>query len=215
MKTRTILAVLAALAIAACGKSAEQKAAEQLAEAAKQAADASKQAGQGAQSLAQGMQQLAQSLGATGRDGKPVPPVDFEKLEQLLPSPGGWEKGKSKGQQMSMGISMSTAEVSYTKGERDMHLTITDAAFSQLFMAPFAMYLASGYSERSSDGYKKGVTLGGQPGFEEWRNDGNHGEVTVIVGKRFVVAGKGSVDKIDDIRALVEAVDFNKLAALK
>jgi hypothetical protein len=220
MKIRTLAVALAALTVVSCGKSAEQKAAEQTAEASKQAAEASKQAAQsaqqGTQSLAQGLQQLAQGLQQTGADGKPVPPIDFEKLEALEPdAPSGWEKGKSKGQQVSMGVSVSTAEVTYTKGDAHVKLTITDAAFNQLFMAPFSMMMAMGYSERTSDGYKKATTINGNPGWEEWNNS-KHGELGVVVGKRFVVQGEGSeLSSVEDVRAIVQAVDFSKLAALK
>src|SRR4029079_1997709 len=143
---------------------------------------ASQNAQQGTQGLAQGLQQLAQGLQQTGADGKPVPPIDFEKLEALEPdAPSGWEKGKSKGQTTSMGVSVSTAEVRYTKGDADVKLTITDAAFNQLVMAPFSMMLAMGYSERTSDGYKKATTVRGNPAFETWDNNNKHGEVGVII----------------------------------
>jgi len=215
MKMRIFAVVAAVAVLSACGKSAEQKAAE---DAAKAVADATKAASQqGTQGLAQGLQQLAQGLQQTGTDGKPVPPIDFEKLEALEPdAPSGWEKGKSSGQTTSMGVSVSTAEVTYTKGDSDVKLTITDAAFNQLIMAPFSMMLAMGYSERTSDGYKKATTVKGNPAFETWENNNKHGEVGVIVGKRFIVQATGStISSIDIVRQFVESVDLSKLAGLK
>jgi len=219
MRFRTLVVAAAALALAGCGKSPEQKAAE---DAAKAVAEGVAKAAQGAQqgstkSLAEGLQQMAQGLQQTGADGKPVPPIDFEKLEALEPdAPSGWEKGKSKGEQTSMGFTISKAEVSYTKGDSRVRLTITDAAFNQLFMAPFSMMLAMGYSERSSDGYKKSTTLSGNPAWEEWRNDGKDGKVGVVIAKRFLVEASGSnVDNIEAVRQFATGVDFGKLAALK
>ena len=135
----------------------------------------------------------------------------------MLPdAPSGWTRGKTKGNQMSMGISMSHAEVDYEKGDASIHLEITDTSFNQLMLAPISMMLAAGYSERSSDGYKKSMTLGGSPGFETWEYDSKVGEVTVVVGNRIIVTAKGhNVDNADVVKALVQAVDQAKLKDLK
>ena len=220
-----VIATLVAFAAAGCGKSEEQKAAEKAAEAQKQAAQ---QIQQGAQQMAQGAQQtaqggaqaLAQGLQAlvqgTGADGKPVPPVDFEKLIGLLPAASsGWTQDKPTGETMTMPFAISNAEANYHKGDAHIDLKITDAAFNGLMMAPFRFMMASGYSKRDSEGFERAMTLGGSPGFEKWNND-KHGEVTVVVANRFMVEGNGSgVDNIDAIRSFVSQVDLGKLAATK
>ena len=72
-----------------------------------------------------------------------------------------------------------------------MDIEITDSALNQMIFAPFAMFMASGYEERSDDGYKQAGTIAGSPGFESWEKDANRGEVTVIVANRFVVQVTG------------------------
>ena len=238
MRNTFAIAILI-LTAAACGKSAEQKAAEQAAQqaaqASQQAAQATQQAAQqiaqgaqqmaqgpqqaaqgGAQSIAAGLQAMAQGLQQTGADGKPVPPVDFEKLIALLPDASGWTKSKPTGGTRSMGFSVSNAEANYQKGDQRIQLEITDAAFNSLVMAPFRFMMAAGYNERTTEGFKRAMTLNGAPGYEEWTNDSKRGEVTVVVGNRFVVSGKGNgVDNIDAVRNFVSQVDLAKLAATK
>jgi hypothetical protein len=208
---------------AGCGKSAEQKSAEQTAKAAEQAANGAAQAAQGAQNAAQqaqqGVSQMMQGLGQMMQgqqpNGQPVQVVDYEKLKELLPDYPGWEKSGVKGSQTSMGVSVSTAEAQYKKGESQIKLEITDTSLSQMLVAPFMMFGAN-YSERSDDGYKKGINLNGYTGFEEWEKNNKHAEDHVLVGNRFIVhADASDVESADVPRGLVQAVNLQKLASLK
>jgi hypothetical protein len=198
---------------------AEQTPAAPGAQAAQAAAQTAQAAQQGSQQLAAGLQQLAQGLTQMAQkdaNGKAVEAVDFEKLVALLPAPAGWTKSKPTGKQVTAVISTSNAEASYTKGPMNVRLEITDSAFSQLLLAPLSMMLAAGYSERSSDGYKKSLSMSGSPAYEEWSNDTKNGEVTALVANRFIVSAKGSsLDSIDSLRGILNQVDLNKLAAMK
>jgi len=76
--------------------------------------------------------------------------------------------------------------------------------------------MASGYEERSDDGYKKAGTIAGSPGFESWEKDAKKGEVTVIVANRFIVQATGRhVASIDPVKKALESVDLTKLATMK
>jgi hypothetical protein len=231
------MALAAAFALlAGCGQASNQQAqqaaqsaqssAQQAGQAAQQAGQAAQQAGQaagqaaqqGANSLAQGLAQMAQGLKAvqTGPDGKPMTSVDFEKLVALLPAPSGWDRGKPEGHQTSAPIAVSVAEAQYTKGPQRVHVTITDAALSQLFMTPFTMAMAMNYQERSTSGYKKSVTYGTQPALEDWNADNKHGEITIIVNKRFVVQVTGDgFDSMDGVKEIATGIDLTKLASLQ
>ena len=111
---------------------------------------------------------------------------------------------------------ISNAKAHYTMGASTMDIEITDSALNQMIFAPFAMFMASGYEERSDDGYKKAGTIAGSPGFESWEKDANRGEVTVIVANRFVVQATGRrVSGIDPLKKAVETIDLAKLATLK
>jgi len=157
---------------------------------------------------------LGQSLVQIGR--QPVTPVDFEQLAGLLPDWAGWTRSKPRGEQMSMGTTISRAQAQYDKGEVSIDLEITDSSFNQLLLAPMTTFLVTGFSERTNEGYKKSLPLGGHPAFESWNGDAKRAEVTVVIANRFIVQGTGhSVDDVNPVRALVQAVDFAKIAAIK
>lgn len=171
---------------------------------------------QAAQTVAQAGQQAAQAMQQAAAQNQNATAVDFEKLVELIPEVSGWTRSKPRGQQVSMGVSVSNAKARYEKGDSSIDLEITDTSFSQLVLAPWTMMMGLGWAERSSDGYRKAQAVNGQPGFESWENEPKNGEVTVLVANRFLVNAKGrSVDNIEAVRAVVQAVDFSKLAALK
>lgn len=199
-----IAIVVLGIVIAGCGGSS----------APKETPAATPKASATPQSPADVAQQMAQGLQQLGKNQAPA--VDFEKLVALVPQLNGWERSEPKGEQVTMGVSLSNAKAEYTKGDSTIRLEITDAAFNQLVLAPLSMMLMANYSERSSSGYKKYAAIGGNPGFESWENEPKDGEVTVVIAQRFVVNAKGSnVPNIDVVRSLVQAVDLTKLAALK
>jgi len=225
---RNALFVGVALVLAgslACGKSAAEKQAEQIAAEAQKAGEAAQKAaeamaqpgsdvGQGMADMAKAMQGMAGALG--GGDGKTVEPVSFQSLQAALPKIDGWEMGKSKGERMTSPVAFSQAEVRYTKGDAEIEVKLVDTGFAQLLVAPFSMMMAMGYSKESSDGYEKATQVGGHPGFEKWDIEGKNGELTVFVGKRFLLTVEGH--GIADTKPLHDAVakmDLAKIAALK
>lgn len=212
------IAAAALLASAACGKSAAEKQAEQAAADAKQAAEAAAEVGGGAAKgmadMAKAMQGMATALG--GGDGKTVQPVSFQSLQTALPTLSGWEMGEPKGERMTSPVAFSQSEARYTKGDSQIEVKIVDTGFAQLLVAPVSMMMAMGFSKESTDGYEKSVTVSGNPAFEKWEKGSKHGELTVFVGKRFLLTVEG--DELADtkpLHAVVGQMDLGKLAALK
>lgn len=217
MKRCVVAALVAAVLTAACGKSEEQKRAEEAAKAAEQAAKSTEQAAQGA---AKGLEAMAKSLEAMAsggsKDGKAVDPVKFQDLIALLPQIDGWEQQKPTGERMTSPFATANAKADYTKGDSRIQVEIIDSAFNQLLLTPIAMFLQVGYSQESTSGYEKSATVNGQPGWEKWNSDAKSGEVNALVGRRFLVSIDGN--GIDDTKSLQEAankIDFSRLAALK
>lgn len=160
----------------------------------------------GMEQMAQGFQQLTQGS---------AKPVDFEQLITVLNDVDGWERSEPRGEQMNMPVSYSTAEARYQKGESQVYVQIQDSALSQLLIAPFSMFLRSGFEERSSDGYKRYAEFNGYPGLEEWKTRQNNGEVTVIVDKRFIVTARGTdVDSLDPVKGVLRSLGLNKLPGM-
>jgi hypothetical protein len=215
---RQLTAGIIAFAVAAttaCGKSAEQQQAEKAAEAITQAAAEMEKGGaaqmaQGVEAMAKGFEQMAKGAG-----GK-VEVVDFEKLGAAFPEVSGWTRDKVTGSSTTFPMAMSQAETSYSNGDARVELEVVDTALNQMLFAPISMFLASNFSERSSEGYKKGTSIKGEPGFEEVNTQNETAELTVVVGKRFIVTSRGSHGAgIEPVRAVLEKMDFGKLTAAK
>jgi hypothetical protein len=218
----TLLAVPAlALTLAACGSSEQQQAQEAAAkmeQGAQQVQQAAEQMAEGAQAsseqMAKGLAQMAQGFQQMAQGS--AKPVDFEQLKAVLPEVNGWTMGDARGEQMNMPVAISRAEAQYRRDTSRVELEIVDSALSQLLLAPMSMFLSSGYSERSDDGFKRATKIGGHPGMEDWNTRTRRGEVTAVVANRFIVKATGhSVESLDQVRSVLDAVDFAKLATLK
>ncbi len=212
------LVIALAAAVSACGKSETERKAEELKSQAEAIAKAAQEQGQQAQQAAQGLQQMAEGLQqmAGGGEQKPVDPVSFRDLQALLPTVDGWTMGKPTGERMSAPVNFSQAEVTYTKGDARVEAKIVDSGLNQLLIAPFAMFLTAGYEKQTEDGYEKSTSVAGNPGWERWSDDGKHGELNAVVGKRFLVQFEGSgLENADVLHAFAKATDFPKLAGLK
>lgn len=207
--TRAFTIGLIAVALATstgCGKSEEEKQAE---EAAKAVQEGAASMAEGAAAMAKGLEQMAQATGGTGK----VEVLPFESLGAALPEVSGWQRGEVTGSSTSFPMPMSQTEATYENGDAQIEVEIIDTALNQMLFAPFSMYLAGNYSERTSDGYRKGTSIKGQPGFEEVNTSDKTAEITLVVGKRFIVHARGTDVAVEPVRAVLERMDFGKLAA--
>lgn len=207
-----------------CGKSEAQKQADEAAanvkKAAEAVADAAKKQGnagaaEGANDLAKAMQGMAAAINGGG-DGKTVEPVSTDTLKGALPSVSGWEMESPETERMTTPVAYAQATATYKQGDKSIDVKVVDSGYAQMLIAPWAMFLASGYSRESKDGYEKSTTIAGQPGFEKWEKDNKRGELNAFVGKRFLVTIEG--DDLADTKVLHDfagKMDFNKLAAMK
>jgi hypothetical protein len=209
--TRQITASILAgalVATIACGKSAEQKQAE---EAAKAFAEATKS---GADSMAAGAAAMAKGHEAMAKGTASVEVVPFETLGATFPEVSGWTRGEITGTTTNMPMKMSQSKTDYRDGDKRIRLEVMDASLAQMMFIPFTAFLSANYSERSSDGYKKGTSVKGEPGFEDVNTRNDTAELTVVVAKRVIVTARGSRGtSIENVRAVVEQMDFGKLTA--
>jgi len=211
---RKYIAILSMAAVAstaaACGKSEQQKAAEA---ASKQLEQAAKSAEKG--DTAKSLEDMGKALGALAGgsgDQKAVEPISFKELQAAFPDIDGWEKGKPTGERMSSPVSFSQATVRYTKGDASIEAKLVDSGFNQLLIGPLSMYLAAGYEKETEDGYEKSAKVAGYPGWEKWNSESKSGEVSAVVGKRFILTVEG--DNLPDTKPLYQVVERAKLSAL-
>jgi len=144
---------------------------------------------------------------------KPVDALSFTELMPFLPEPpSGWEASKPKGQSNQMGdMKFSEVEREYTMGDKRIEIKITDWAFRQALYAPF--FLMASFSQESTEGYNKGIKIGEDPGREEYKSDSKNGDLSVLVGKRFLVAVKGGPIEAAELRQWWDRIDSKGLRA--
>ena len=211
MKKLVVAALAASVFAAGCGKSEEEKRAEETAKAAEQTAQS---AAQGLEAMAKGLEQMASGQPATP-DGKPVEPVRFQDLIAVLPQVDGWEMEKPTGERMTSPFATANAKATYTRGESNVDVEIVDSAFNQLLLAPMAMFLQSGYSQESTSGYEKSTLVNGQPGWEKWNSESKQAELNALVNKRFLVTIEGDVEDPKELQEFASKIDFCRLSSLK
>jgi hypothetical protein len=118
---------------------------------------------------------------------EPVEPVSFNVLIAALPDvPGGWTADEPFGEKTSMGaFTMSQASRTYRQDGTDarVEFKIADWAYNQAIYIPFMAL--SAFSQESTEGYNKGITIGEDPGHEEFKNSSMRGTRQVLYRKRF------------------------------
>lgn len=155
---------------------------------------------------------LGSSLGGAHRHD----PVDFHVLEPLLPSSlSGMQRGVPQGNaNQGMGIKETSAEVDFNgAGNAHIHVSITDAA-AVSGLAGIAEMANSQQSEQG-DNYEKNETIGGQNVHEKWDASSRHGELSLIVARRYGVEVHGDNVDMDALKTALAQIDLGKLESMK
>lgn len=221
MNCKAGVLVLSLAAMATACKSPEQKAAEQTAknlqEASKQMEAASKTAGA---NMGDAMAAMGAAVSGAANGNKKVETVDYKELKALLPeSLPGMKRTDATGEKTSaMGMQISNAEGRYSadNGGGSMTIKISDIG-SMTGLAGMAAYAWSGVNiDRESDNeYEKTSTIGGYKSHEKYNKSSKSGEVSVLVGDRFVVDVNGDNVDMDAIKGALGKVDLGKLNSMK
>jgi len=119
-----------------------------------------------------------------------VEPRHFSELMKALPeeAPPGWTAADAKGSTSSMGdmqVSQASRVYSEDGGEGRVEIKISDWAFNKLIYMPFI--LSAKLSTESTEGYNKGITVGEDPGREEYTFARNSGSRQILYHKRYHV----------------------------
>jgi hypothetical protein len=145
--------------------------------------------------------------------------VNFSQLLPLLPeAPAGWSADKPEGSTDDTGgFYLTTAHRDYKKGEADnaplTSISILDAAANPDYIA--ATTAAWTASSSTPEGYTKPVTIDGNPGFETFEKEGNHGTLWLMVAKRYFVQIETQGQDPKDLQEWMKRVDLKKLAEIK
>jgi hypothetical protein len=206
------------LAIVAC-KSPEQKAAEQTAksldEASKKMAEATKN---GQVDMGAAMNALGAAMGAAN-GGKKVETVDYKVLKDMLPNDvGGMKRTEANGEKTSaMGLQVSNATGTYSDEQgKNATIKITDIG-SMTGLAGMAAYAwaATDMDRESDTGYEKTAMFNGYKSHEKWDKTSNSGELSVLVGGRFVAEASGYGIDMNALKDALTKIDLKKLDGMK
>ena len=142
-----------------------------------------------------------------------VETLHFNDLIAALPEEvDGWTASEPEGSTNQMGdFQVSTAQRTYTKDDASVTVQIDDWAFHQALYVPFMM--AAKFSQESTSGYNKGITVGEDPGREEFNTKQNSGERSVLFHKRYHVSIKVRNAPPETFDAFWDAIDKDKLPA--
>jgi hypothetical protein len=152
-------------------------------------------------------------LGAVTGSGNaaPIPPAD---LKALLPESLGDMKRTSIAAQggEAMGIASSGAKASYEAGDKRVELSITDTG-GLAGLATMAGWANMTVDKETDGKVEKVYKDGGRTVHEEYRKDGSHGEMAVILANGVVVAAEGSRVDMAALKGMVQGLDLGRLEA--
>ncbi len=212
-----LVSALALFAVAC--KSDEQKAAEESAKKLEEASQKMQEAAKSGQvNVGDAMATLGAAMNAANK-GKEVETVDFRQLRDMLPGEvAGIKRTEATGEKnAAMGMQISSARARYSD-EQGKHasVTITDigSMTGMAAMATFA-WASAEFDRETGNGYEKTTRLDGHKAVEKWNNSSKSGEISVIVGDRFVVSAEGNDVSMDALKDAVRKVDLGKLNSMK
>ena len=157
---------------------------------------------------------MGEMMGAmTGGSTAPIPAAD---LKTMLPESIGDMRrtGFEASGGQAMGIAGSSAKGSYANGERRLELSITDTG-GLAGLAAVAGW-ANMTMDKETDGkVEKVYKDGARTVHEEYRKDGSHGEVTVILANGVIVEADGSRVDVETLRKVIAGIDLGRIEAMK
>ena len=145
--------------------------------------------------------------------------VNFSQLLPLLPeAPAGWTADKPEGSTVDAGeFKMTNVHRDYHKGDAGdastVAISIIDAAANQEYIG----MTTAGWnlSSETTEGYSKSINVDAQPGFETFENEGKHGTLWLLIGKRFFLEIETHYQDAKDLQEWMKRIDLKKLATVK
>jgi hypothetical protein len=145
--------------------------------------------------------------------------VNFSQLLPLLPeAPAGWSADKAEGSTVDAGgFKMTNVHRDYHKGDAGdaptVAISIIDAAANQEYIGMTTA--AWNFSSESTEGYSKSINVDAQPGFETFENEGKHGTLWLMIGKRFFLEIETHHQDAKELQEWLKRIDLEKLAEIK
>jgi len=166
------------------------------------------------------MQELMKAMEAVQQmqqqAAKPV--VDFRDIRALLPeSLPGLKRTDLHGERtaaLGMTIAYASAEYRQDGGRKTVSVKISDLSGTGA-LAFAQMGLLGEIDRETDDEIERSVTIGGHKGIEKYNSRRKTGELNLFVGNRFHLEVSGTDVEAREVRDIVNALDLDKLMALK
>ncbi len=234
---RTVLMVLFLAVLLGCGKGTsegENVYTEKSSDDQPVESDESDGDSKGEKGLFAGLQQLGESISAAKKgfeatakavkkmeetaEKRPVKPVHFRELLEVLPSPpDGWEivEGSKTGETSKFGsLTFSVVAQGYKSQDGTfVKISVQDTAFIPVLQS--ALHFASVIEQETMDGYKRGIEEEGKVGFVEFSFKEKKGTLDVIYKDRFLISiSLRGTDNDKLLQEWLQRIDFSKLDEL-
>jgi hypothetical protein len=158
---------------------------------------------------------LGEMMGAlTGAGGTPIPPAD---LKAQLPDTLGALKRESfeTSGGSAVGIAGSVAKASYAGGD-NQHAELSISDLGGLGgLASVATWANVTVDKETPEGIEKTYKDGGRTVHEQYRKDGSHSEVTVILKNGVIVETSGEHIDAATLKSMAGAVNLDAIEAMK
>jgi len=158
---------------------------------------------------------MGEILGAVTGAGNATP-IAAADLKAMLPESIGDMKrtGIEAESGQAMGIGGSTAKATYAGGDRRVELSIVDTG-GLAGLATMAGWTHMTMDKDADGKIEKVYKDGARTVHEEYRKDGSHGELTVILANGVIVSAEGGRVDMTMLKGIVQGVDLAKLEATK
>lgn len=166
----------------------------------------------GSEELSEAMKMVQESVKQLN-NGEEVEVVDFRKLKELMPEKlAGMERTTHSGEKTgAMGFKISMAEARYEDGESILRVNITDAGGVGMAIMGLAAWSAIEIDRETESGYERTTTIEGYKSFEKYDGNSRHGELSMIIGERFIVNLEGDNVDEDVFRKAVKKLKVSEL----
>jgi len=159
---------------------------------------------------------MGEILGALGGATGGGAPVAAQELKALLPeSVAGLKRESFEAQGgQAMGIASSSAKASYGGGNQRIDLSITDLG-GMAGLAALAGWANMTIDKETDGTVEKVYKQGNRTVREEYRKDGSHGELTLILENGVLVEVEGDGVDINALKKIANGLDLARIEALK
>ena len=157
------------------------------------------------------------TLGTLFGGGKKVDPLDIDQIKSFLPPTlaGFTKQGEGTAEKSGFAALMvSKAEANYSDGSKTVTIEISDpgGASGLVGLASWATMQTQKEDQYGSERVSK---VNGRMVHEKASKNGGSDEYDLVIGDRFIVGAHSSEVKLNQLKAIVGALDLNKLESMK